>query len=75
MSSWYFKKESEQPRVIVSSWSDEGVAVYIDGIRYFCRGYKPREKAKLDQYIKNKAWGKAIQVIRNWPAERQELRR
>ena len=71
--NWY--KEAEIQSVIVSSWSDEGVVAYIDGKRYFCKGYNPKSLNLLNKLIKEKAWGKAAQVIRQWPCERQEMQK
>ena len=73
--NWYSFKQAEIQSVVVSSWSNEGVVAYIDGKRYFCPGYDPKSLSLLNQLIKVKAWGKAANIIRNWPCERQELKR
>ncbi len=71
--NWY--KFSQSPPVVIASWTNEGVVTYIDGKRYFCKGFKPKEFNYLNTLIKNKAWGKAKNVIRNWPCESEEIQR
>ena len=61
--------------VIIAAWSNEGVTVYIDGVRYFCKGFEPKKFNYLKALIKNKAWGKAKNVVKAWPSERQDLKR
>jgi len=71
--NWYKMAMDE---VIVSSWSNEGIVVYIDGKRYFCSSFKPKEFKYLNQLIKVKAWGKAKNLLKEWPCiseDKQQL--
>jgi len=61
--------------VIIAAWSNEGVTVYLEGVRYFCKGFEPKKFKYLQTLIKNKAWGKAKNEVRKWPSERQDRRK
>lgn len=68
--NWYKVSQSE---VQIASWCDEGVVVYIDNKRYWCAGKDTRLMRKLNSLINAKAWGKAKNLIRNWPCVREEI--
>jgi len=62
--SWYKKAQEE---IVIGSYGNWGITVYINGTKYYCSQFKPKEFAYLRQLIRNKAFGKAKQLIKNWP--------
>lgn len=65
--SWY---KYAQQEVIITSYGNHGITAYIDGKKYFCPKFNPKLFGQLRELIKNKAWGKAKQVLKNWPCDR-----
>lgn len=72
--NWYKTSQKEEKTVYIAAVRTDGIVVYIGDTRYFCSSFKPKEYAHLKTLIDKKAWGKAKQVIRNWPCVREEAR-
>jgi len=64
--SWYKHAQEVQ----ITSWSNEGMNVVIDGKRYWIRGYNPQSHNHLRVLIRARAYGKAKQLLRSLGAER-----
>lgn len=68
--NWYKQAQEVQ----IASECSEGVVVYIGDKRYWCPGNNPKNIKHLNALINAGAFGKAKQLIRNWPCHREELK-